>query len=255
MTTIELVGLSAGYGRVKVLHELTTSVAHDDGVAVVMGANGAGKTTLCKTVAGLLAPMGGEIKVDGVTLPSSPRRVVRAGVALVPEGRQIFASMTVQENLAMGAYLRSDPDVKADLERLCDRFPILGVRRHQPAGVLSGGEQQMLAIARALMARPKVLMLDEPTHGLSPVMVDTVILTIRELHESGVAVVWVEQNAHIAQDAADRAILMANGRVVGDGKASELLTDDALASVYLGDPAAAEADPVNDREISEGVRE
>lgn len=235
MTTLELDGISAGYGRVHVLHDLTVSVSHGDGVVVVMGANGAGKTTLCKTVVGLVPPAAGEIRLDGAPLPSRPRGVVNSGVVLVPEGRQVFASMTVEENLAMGAYLRRDHGVRTDVDAVVDRFPILGERRHQPAGVLSGGEQQLLAIARALMARPKVLMLDEPTHGLSPVMVEAVVSIIRELHAEGVAIVWIEQNAQIAREAADRAILMANGRLVADGSAAELLTTEALASAYLGD--------------------
>ena len=224
---LRVVGLEAGYGPMSVLHEVTLEVASGEIVAVI-GANGVGKTTLLRAISGIVPVRAGEITLDGRPLAGlSSEQIVRRGISHVPERRELFASMTVQENLELGAYNRrrreNRPEVERDLRLMGEIFPILGARRRQLAGTLSGGEQQMLALARGLMSRPRLLLLDEPSLGLAPLMVQEVLRVVRLLREMGRTVLLVEQNAQGALQVADRAYLMETGRVVMQGTAQELL--------------------------------
>ena len=236
---LELRGLQVFRGPTAVLHDVSLSVREGEVVALI-GANGAGKTTTLQTISGLLAPRGGEIVftagADAQSLLGRPaEQLVRLGIAHCPEGRQVFASLTVDENLRMGAYSRSDSDaIQEDLDRLRSLFPVLGERRGQRAGSLSGGEQMMLSIARALMARPRLLLLDEPSLGLAPQMVDRVFDTLAELNRSGTTLLLVEQNAAMALEIADRGYLLENGRIALSGSGAELLRDDRVRQAYLG---------------------
>ena len=236
---LELRGLQVFRGPTAVLHDVSLSVREGEVVALI-GANGAGKTTTLQTISGLLAPRGGEIVftagADAQSLLGRPaEQLVRLGIAHCPEGRQVFASLTVDENLRMGAYSRSDTDaIQEDLDRLRSLFPVLGERRGQRAGSLSGGEQMMLSIARALMARPRLLLLDEPSLGLAPQMVDRVFDTLAELNRGGTTLLLVEQNAAMALEIADRGYLLENGRIALSGSGAELLRDDRVRQAYLG---------------------
>jgi branched-chain amino acid transport system ATP-binding protein len=234
---IEISGLTVRYGSVTALHGIDLSVREGELVALV-GPNGAGKTSTLAAVAGLVRPVAGVITVAGNPLTGlPPEQVIRRGVALVPEGRNIFTTLTVRENLALGATIRRDAaGVAADLEQELDRFPILRERIDQQAGLLSGGEQQQLAIARALMSRPRLLLLDEPSLGLAPRVVDLVFDTIRALRESGITVLLVEQNATRAMEMADRTYVLRTGRVIRSGTTEELGGGGGMAADYLGDP-------------------
>jgi branched-chain amino acid transport system ATP-binding protein len=236
---LEVRGLKVAYGPIVALHDASLSVAGGE-IVTVIGANGAGKSTLLKTICGILKPVSGTVSLDGdVTsgLPSS--ELIKRGVALVPEGRHVFAEMTVRENLDLGAYYRNDgAGVKADLEMVLDTFPILRERLHLPGGSLSGGQQQMLAIGRGLMSRPRLLMLDEPSLGLAPAIVQQVGRIIRDLNQTGTTILLVEQNARMALKLAQRAYVMATGRVVRSGTGRELLDDPAVQATYLGGLAA-----------------
>lgn len=225
----------AGYGRVPVLREVTLRVA-PGAVVALLGANGAGKSTVMKTVAGLVKPSSGRITLGGEVVSGlSPRNVVNRSLSLVPEGREVFAQLTVYENLRMGSYLRRGyAEVRADEARVLELFPILKERLKQKAGTLSGGEQQMLAIGRALMSRPTVMLLDEPSMGLAPLLVKEIFRIIRQIHELGTTVLLVEQNARMALDVADYAYVMETGCVVREGSASELLSDEGVKKAYLG---------------------
>jgi ABC-type branched-subunit amino acid transport system ATPase component len=226
--------ISAGYGPAEVLHRVSLSVREGQ-IVTLIGANGAGKTTLLRTVSGLLRPRAGQIRLRGASIGGArPDRIVASGVAHIPEGRQILARMTVHENLRAGAYQRRDRAVEADLQAMLTRFPVLGERRDQIAGTLSGGEQQMLAIARGLMSRPRLLMLDEPSLGLAPIVVDLIFGIIQELNARGVPILLVEQNAHLALEVAHWGYVLETGRIVMDGPASRLLGDDAVRRAYLG---------------------
>jgi branched-chain amino acid transport system ATP-binding protein len=201
----------------------------------VVGANGAGKTTLMMTLAGVLSPAGGEILFEGAPLPREAFKVVGRGVSLVPERRRLYANLTVRENLLMGAYLRKDKKaVEADLDRMYELFPIMRERIKQYAGTLSGGEQQMVAIARGLMSRPKLLLLDEPSLGLAPLMVQTMFKAIREINQEGVTVLLAEQNAFQALDMADHAFVLETGRVLVSGTGQDLLENPLVRKAYLG---------------------
>jgi len=227
--------LEAGYGRIQVLRRVSLEVVTGEIVALI-GANGAGKTTLMKTICGLLIPNAGSIEYDGIRieLKSSADRV-RRGLVLVPEGRHILRHMTVYENLLMGAYARSDQlAVKTDIEEVFRRFPILGERKHLSADVLSGGEQQMMAIGRALLSRPKLLMLDEPSLGLSPILVNEIFSIITDLHRVGITIFLVEQNALKALQVADRGYVMEMGRIVMSDSSQKLIKSEALRDAYLG---------------------
>ena len=231
---LALDGVSAGYGPVDVLHQVSLRVGEGQIVALI-GANGAGKTTLLRTVSGLVPARRGQIRLHGAPIERArPERIVGRGVAHVPEGRQVLARMTVLENLRAGAYARRDREIEDDLASMLERFPVLRERRRQIAGTLSGGEQQMLAIARGLMSRPRLLMLDEPSLGLAPIIVGQIFGMIRELNTRGVPILLVEQNAHLALETADWAYVLETGRIVRQGEADRLLGDEAVRRAYLG---------------------
>jgi branched-chain amino acid transport system ATP-binding protein len=231
---LSISSLNVKYGQIHALRDVTLEVAQGSVVAVV-GANGAGKTTLMTTLAGLIPSAGGEILFKGQPLPREAHRIVARGLCLVPERRRLYANLTVKENLLMGAYLRRDKDgVSADLEEMYRLFPILRERVRQYAGTLSGGEQQMLAIARGLMSRPELLMLDEPSLGLAPLMVEHMFKTIRQINQRGVTVLLAEQNAFQALDMADHAFVLETGRVIVSGTGRDLLDDPQVQKAYLG---------------------
>jgi branched-chain amino acid transport system ATP-binding protein len=232
---LRLEGVSAGYGRAPVLTGVSVEVRQGDLVCLV-GANGAGKTTTLKTISGLLRPSAGRILFDGREIQGwRPQDVLRAGIAHCPEGRRVFPHLTTQENLEMGAYVREDARaVAADLDRVLAHFPVLAERRRQAAGTLSGGEQQMLAIGRALMARPRLVMFDEPSLGLAPTVVETTFKAIAEIQRDGTTVFMVEQNAYMALRMATRAYVMETGRITLEGPARALLDDEHVKRAYLG---------------------
>ena len=223
------------YDNVRALDDVTLHVNEGELVTLI-GANGAGKTTVLKTLSGLKSPRHGVIaflnqRIDG----KSPAEIVRLGIVHCPEGRRIFSDMTVGENLDMGAYTRSDEEkIAADRERVCELFPILKGRLHQRAGNLSGGEQQMLAIARAVLARPRLLMFDEPSLGLAPILVEQIADIIRELHASGTTILLNEQNVEMALRLADRTYVLESGRVVLEGPSADLLQNEHVQKAYLG---------------------
>jgi branched-chain amino acid transport system ATP-binding protein len=231
---LEVRDLDVTYGRTRAVQGVSLDVAAGE-IMTVLGANGAGKTSLLRALQGAQRPAGGSIRFDGEDLTAmSPAARVARGMVLVPEGRQIFVSMTVHENLLMGAYLRGDGDVARDIDAIYDRFPNLGARRAMKASVLSGGEQQMLAVGRALVSRPRLVMLDEPSLGLSPLFVEKLFDLIRELNQDGMAILLVEQNTHMALEVAARGLVLELGRVTLQGAAADLAADTALAEAYLG---------------------
>ncbi len=231
---LEVEGLCTHYGRIQALHEVSLAVAEASLVALV-GANGAGKTTLLRTISGVQAASGGVIRFDGrdITRMRSHRRV-QLGIAQVPEGRQMFGPMTVEDNLMLGAYTRSRAQGQRAIERIYSMFPPLKERRAQPAGTLSGGQQQMLAIGRALMAEPRLLLLDEPSMGLAPQLVADIFAAIEELARDGTTILLVEQNAYAALSIADSGYVLETGRTVISGRGSELLQDERVKQAYLG---------------------
>ncbi|MEN9785681.1 MAG: hypothetical protein RLZZ299_945 [Pseudomonadota bacterium] len=236
---LEIRGLDVRYGAIQALHGIDLDVA-EGRITTLLGANGAGKTTLLRTISGLQRPRAGSITLhrDGrreEIAGLEPHAIVRRGVAQSPEGRQVFPNLTVRENLLLGAWTRNDAaGVAADLDRSTVIFPRLGERMAQKAGTLSGGEQQMLAIARAMMARPKILLLDEPSLGLAPVVVAGIFATIRDIHADGVTILLVEQNAHLALSIAHDAYVLETGRIQARAPAAELLSDDRIRAAYLG---------------------
>jgi branched-chain amino acid transport system ATP-binding protein len=232
---LEVSALSTGYGRIDVLHEVSLCVP-DRGIVALLGANGAGKTTLARALSGLLPIRHGDLSLDGRSLRGWPtERFVKAGIIHVPQGRLLFSEMSVQENLEMGAY-RSGRGADYAKRRAAVEafFPILAERRGQSAGLLSGGEQQMLAIGRALMAEPRLLILDEPSLGLAPRIVREIFQVIGRIHEEGVAVLLVEQNARLALKTSDSAYVLENGRVALSGRSGELMANEEVREVYLG---------------------
>jgi len=237
---LRLEEVSVAYGRVAALRGVSLELREGELVSLI-GANGAGKSTALKTVSGLLRPAAGRITWDGAPIAGlSPREILRRGIAHCPEGRRVFPHLTVRENLAMGALLRHDrAGIAADIEAMEHRFPRLRERAGQAAGTLSGGEQQMLAIARALMSRPRLVMFDEPSLGLAPNLVEQVFAIVREVRQQGLMVLMVEQNALAALALCDRAYLMETGRVVREGTGAELLASDAVRDAYLGGHAFA----------------
>jgi branched-chain amino acid transport system ATP-binding protein len=238
---LEIIGLSSGYGGPAVLDDVSLRVSAGE-IVTVVGANGAGKTTLLNTIAGLLRPLNGEITLDGADIAGrATEKIVRAGLSLVPEGRQIVAPLSVEENLLIGAYGRKKAAAAETLDAIFRRFPRLKERRKQPAGLLSGGEQQMLAIGRALMAGPRVLLLDEPSMGLAPLIVSEIFALLRELNEQGLAVLLVEQNARKALAIAKRGYVLEGGRIVLEGRASDLAKSPAIIDAYLGAAARRES--------------
>lgn len=227
--------LEVYYGSIHAIKKISFDVREGE-IVTLIGANGAGKTTTLHTISGLVKARSGEINFCGNNLRSmEAHKIIRLGLAQVPEGRRIFASMTVQENLEMGAYIRRDRDqIQQDYERVFERLPRLKERRRQIAGTLSGGEQQMLAIGRALMSNPKMLLLDEPSMGLSPLLVSEIFKIIRDVNESGMTVLLVEQNAKQALEIADRAYVLETGTISMSGDASELAADEKVRAAYLG---------------------
>ena len=232
---LRLSGINTYYGEIHILEGLALEVGAGELVSL-LGGNASGKSTTLKTILGLVRPASGTVEFDGedVTRRSTSYRIGR-GMAIVPENRRLFAPMTVLENLEMGAYLRKNGDGrKEDLDRVYSLFPLLRDRRHQLAGTLSGGEQQMVAMGRALMARPKLLLMDEPSMGLAPILVERTFEIIQEVHRSGVAMLVVEQNANMALSIADRGYVLSTGRLVLQGPAKELLEHEDLRKAYLG---------------------
>lgn len=223
------------YGNIQALRGVSLEVNEGE-IVTLIGANGAGKTTLLKTLSGLLKPKKGKIEYLGKSIGgNAAQSIVKAGISQVPEGRRVFANMSVEENLELGAYLRKDKDgIKKDIERVYELFPRLLERSKQPSGTLSGGEQQMLAMGRAIMAKPKLLLLDEPSMGLAPLMVQTIFSIIKEINEAGTTVLLVEQNAHMALSIAQRAYVIETGKVVLSGDAKELQESDEVRAAYLG---------------------
>ena len=233
---LEVKDLVVAYGKVRAVKGISFSVEQGQ-VVSLLGTNGAGKTTTLRTISGLLRAESGEIWFEGERIDKTPAHlVVTKGLAHSPEGRRIFPRLTVEDNLLLGAFARSDTDgIAKDLDRVYDLFEILRERRTQPAGTFSGGEQQMLAIGRAMMSRPRLLMLDEPSMGLSPLMMQRIMSTIRELQNEGVTILLVEQNAAAALKLSDRAYVLEVGQITLDGTGEQLLGDDRVKRAYLGE--------------------
>ena len=232
---LRLEELHASYGPIAALRGVDLEVRRGELICLI-GANGAGKSSTLRAISGLLPATHGRIVFDGREIHGrEPAEILAAGVAHCPEGRRVFPHLSVEENLAMGAYVRRDRrGIEADLERVCAHFPILGERRRQVAGTLSGGEQQMLAIARALMARPRLILFDEPSLGLAPTVVETTFEIIAAIRREGTTVLMVEQNAYLALGLADRGYVMETGRIVLEGTGQALLTNDHVRRAYLG---------------------
>lgn len=232
---LEVNDIVTAYGKIEALKGVDLAVSEGQ-ITCLLGPNGAGKTTLMMTIAGILRPKKGSIKFKGQDIARRPARtIVEKGIALVPENRLVFPEMTVEENLLAGAYARSDGgSVQSDVDAMYNRFPRLKERRSQYAGTLSGGEQQMLAISRALMARPDLLLMDEPSLGLAPLIVKDIFKIIRELNNEGMTIFVVEQNAHMALQVADHFYLIEQGKVVFDGTPGEMEEDEVIKRAYLG---------------------
>ncbi|RMH51477.1 MAG: ABC transporter ATP-binding protein [Alphaproteobacteria bacterium] len=231
---LEVLNLEAHYGAIMALRGVSLSV-EEGRIVTILGANGAGKTTLMKTISGVMDPTKGQILFMGRHVEGrDPDAIVRMGLAHVPEGREVFPFLTVEENLRMGAFTRRD-DIRADLDLVYDYFPVLRERRGQPAGTLSGGQQQMLAIGRGLMARPRLMLLDEPSLGLSPLLTQEIFAIIRRLnHEQKVTMLLVEQNAHVALQTADFGYVLELGRIVMAGSSERLMASEDIREFYLG---------------------
>jgi len=235
MPLLELQGIQSFYGSIQALHGVSLDVNQNE-IVTLIGANGAGKSTTLRTISGLLRPRSGQVRFDGSAIQERPaHEIVELGICQVPEGRRIFSRMTVQENLEMGAFSRKDrSSVASDLDRVLTLFPRLKERLNQRGGTLSGGEQQMLAISRALMSSPRILLLDEPSMGLAPILVETIFDTLREIHRQGGTILLVEQNALMALEIAHRGYVLESGRIVLRGSAAELRNDEAVQRSYLG---------------------
>jgi branched-chain amino acid transport system ATP-binding protein len=236
MALLRIEGLTAGYGAVRVLHDLSLEVEQGE-IVTVVGANGAGKSTLLRTLSGMTDVAAGSITFDGRSIvDASPPEIGRAGIAHVPENRRVFPAIDVEDNLRLGAFVRkaSRAEVDADVREMCERFPVLGERARQKAATLSGGEQQMLAIAMGLMARPRLMLLDEPSLGLAPIIVQRVFAVVAELAEAGITVLLVEQFAEAALGIADRGVVLQLGRTLAEGEAAALRSDESIRRAYLG---------------------
>jgi branched-chain amino acid transport system ATP-binding protein len=235
MALLELEDIHTFYGNIEALKGVSVSV--DEGeVVTLIGSNGAGKSTTLRSISGLTPPREGSIRFEGKEIGETPAQdIVRLGISQAPEGRHCFARMTVRENLDLGSYLRKDADVEADMQRVFELFPRLKERERQKAGTMSGGEQQMLAIGRALMARPHLLLLDEPSMGLSPILVDTIFGIVRDINRQGTTILLVEQNARMALRVAHRGYVIQTGRIVLHDRAAELLRSDHVRKTYLGE--------------------
>lgn len=232
---LKIDAINVYYGAIHALKGISVDVAEGE-IVTLIGANGAGKSTILRTISGLLRPKTGQVLFEGKNIASVPAQdIVKLGISQVPEGRRIFAHMSVLENLELGAYIRSDKsEIKKDMESVFVRFPRLAERREQLAGTLSGGEQQMLAMGRALMSRPRLLLLDEPSMGLAPLLVKEIFSIIKEINESGTTVLLVEQNANMALSIADKAYVLETGRITLSGTAKELSESEAVRKAYLG---------------------
>jgi len=234
MALLEIEGLKVLYGRVEALHGIDLSVEEGE-VVTLIGSNGAGKTTTVRTISGLVPASSGRIMLEGKEISGLPApEIVKRGIGHSPEGRHVFPRLSVRDNLIMGAYLRRDKNVKKDMDRVFKLFPRLLERESQLAGTLSGGEQQMLAMGRAMMTHPRVLLLDEPSLGLSPVLVETIFQVIGELHEEGTTILLIEQNALLALNTASRGYVMETGNIVMSDKADVLLESPDVRRAYLG---------------------
>lgn len=235
MAMLKVTDLEVCYGVIRAIKGISFEVNKGEVVALI-GANGAGKTTTLHTITGLIAPKAGKIEFEGKDITRMPgHKIVSLGMAHVPEGRRVFADLTVLENLKLGAYTRKDKNEIAEtLKKVYERFPRLEERKGQLAGTLSGGEQQMLAMGRALMSDPKVIMLDEPSMGLAPILVEEIFTIIQHLHESGTTILLVEQNAQAALSVADRGYVLETGKIVASGTGAELLVSPAIKKAYLG---------------------
>lgn len=236
MAMLEVKNLEVYYGVIQAIKGVSFQVNQGEVIALI-GANGAGKTTILHTITGLIAPKNGTVTFEGQEITKVPAyKIVSMGMAHVPEGRRVFAELSVYENLKMGAYTRKDKnEIVESLQSVYDRFPRLKERRNQLAGTLSGGEQQMLAMGRALMSKPKIILMDEPSMGLSPILVNEIFDIIKSVSESGTTVLLVEQNAKKALSIADRAYVLETGNIVLEGKAKELLEDASIKKAYLGE--------------------
>ncbi|HEX8835272.1 MAG TPA: ABC transporter ATP-binding protein [Abditibacteriaceae bacterium] len=231
---LQIRNLNVHYGVIHALHDLSLDVAKGE-IVTLIGSNGAGKSTTLLALSGLLQPSSGTVEFEGKNLLSMPPHTrVPAGLVQVPEGRRVFASLTVAENLTLGAYTRKDNETGRDLEEIYTLFPRLRERMTQAAGTLSGGEQQMLAVGRAMMSRPRLLLLDEPSLGLAPLLVKEIFNVVQRIRDRGVTVLLVEQNAHLSLAIADRAYVLETGRIVMSGKASEIARDPRIKEAYLG---------------------
>lgn len=235
---LKIENLTASYGNVQVLHDVSLEVAKGQIVSII-GSNGAGKTTLLKAISGLIKKTSGQITFLGETLPHVPHQVVERKIIHVPEGRKVFADLTISENLLMGGYLLTKQQIASNLDWVYSLFPILKERAYQFAGTLSGGEQQMLAIGRGLMSSPKILLLDEPSLGLAPLVVNTVFELISKIRECEVTILLVEQNAKKALALCDHGYVIENGRITLSGSGKELLTNSKIKSAYLGEVVTA----------------
>jgi branched-chain amino acid transport system ATP-binding protein len=231
---LRLSGVNTYYGQIHILQNVNLQVAPAE-LVCLLGGNASGKSTTLKTILGIVRPRSGSVMLAGEDVTAWPTaRRIRRGLAIVPENRRLFAPMTVRENLEMGAYLRERADLKEEFDRVYTLFPLLHERRNQLAGTLSGGEQQMVAMGRALMSRPKLLLMDEPSMGLAPLLVERSFEIIQQVHEAGVAMLVVEQNANVSLSIANRGYVLSTGRVVLEGKAGELLENEDLRKAYLG---------------------
>ncbi len=235
MALLTVQDVHTSYGKIRALHGVSLVVEPGE-IVCLIGANGAGKTTILKTICGLIKPSQGKILFAGEDLTRlPPHEIVRRGIALVPEGRQVFSRMTIQENLEMGAFTRTNrPAIAADIEKIYILFPRLKERRKQLSGTLSGGEQQMLAIARAMMAQPRLLLLDEPSMGLSPILLESIFATILEINRQGITVLLVEQNTFASLEIAHRGYVIQTGKIVFDDSAAGLKDNDMVKKTYLG---------------------
>ena len=232
---LEVKDLEVSYGKIKAVKGISFAVGEGEVVSLI-GTNGAGKTTTLRTISGLLRPTAGSITFQGKRIDQVPaHEIVQLGIAHSPEGRRIFPAMTVEENLLLGAFTRADSEIGKDLQAAYELFPILGERSKQPAGTFSGGEQQMLAMGRAMMSRPKLMMLDEPSMGLSPLMMKRIMTTVRTLQEQGTTVLLVEQNAQAALRLANMGYVLEVGKIVLQGTGRELLSSDDVRKAYLGE--------------------
>ncbi|MDD6770349.1 MAG: ABC transporter ATP-binding protein [Inconstantimicrobium porci] len=231
---LKIKNLNVYYGAIHALKSINIEIREGE-IVTLIGSNGAGKTSTLKAISGIIPCKSGTIEFEGKDITNAqPHKLVYAGIGHVPEGRRIFSELTVMENLELGAYTRKDKEVKSDFEKVFEKFPRLKERRKQDAGTLSGGEQQMLAIGRALMSRPKLLLLDEPSMGLAPIVVRQIFSTIKEINKSGTTILLVEQNANMALSIADRAYVIETGQIVNSGLAKDIKQNEDVKKAYLG---------------------